>query len=173
MGMPVKAYTQITRPEPAKQAAYLELGGPGGLLSANYESYLNERFSARGGAAWWSFTNLDNFHQEMTAAIGSVSARWDVSDFAGQGDGRFVEAGLAATVGTYSQSRYGTLESEGGFLTLVPMAGLRYQLPQGGWMFRATFTPYVPLIGSYVPLGEGKAKHAINIGASFSGGYAF
>ena len=163
----------ITRPEPAMNAAYVELGGPGGFLSANYERYIDERFSARAGVASWSITNLDNLHESMTSAIGSLSARWDISDFVGKGEGRFAEAGLAVSAGTYSRSRYSTLESEGSFVTLLPMAGLRYQLPQGGWMFRLTFTPYVPVAGRYVPLTDGPDLRAVAPGASLSGGYAF
>ena len=80
---------------------------------------------------------------------------------------------IAAMVGLAmllcSRSVNNALESRGGFVTLVPMGGLRYQLPQGGWMFRLTFTPYVPLTG-------GKArypKEGTSLGGALSGGYAF
>ena len=127
---PVPSDAQITQRPPADNTVYLELGGPGGFLSLNYERYLDDRLSARAGAASWSVSNLNNLHEEMTAAIASVSARWDISDYAGQGDGRFAEGGLALSVGNYSRSVNNALESRGGFVTLVPMGGLRYQLPQ-------------------------------------------
>lgn len=160
---------QIRRDPPADNAAYLEVGGPGGFYSLNYERTTSSVVALRVGATAWSVTNLDNLKEDVSAVIAGVTLRHDVSALVGHEEGRYVEAGAAVSAGSHSRTRYGTLESSGGFLTLVPMVGIRYQPPTGGFLYRVTVTPFVPLAG-------GAAKYPFDgpmMSASLSAGYAF
>ena len=143
--MPLRA--QDTRREEASSSAYLEIGGAGGFYSLNYERYIDEHLSVRVGGADWSTKSFDSQSEKLVAGIVAASARLDISDFIGRGAGRYAEAGVAIASGSHSRSSYDTIEADGPFTTLGPMIGIRYQPLNGGFMYRATFTPYVPISG--------------------------
>lgn len=153
----------------APNSAFLEVGGPGGFYSTNYEHLLNEVVSLRVGATSWNITSFDKQGEKMAAAIVGAAARVDISRYLGKEEGRYIELGATITIGNYSRSSYDSIEADGAFTTLVPMLGIRYQPPRGGFMYRATATPYVPLSG-----GTAQYPHeGVQPGASLSVGYAF
>jgi hypothetical protein len=153
----------------APNAVFLEVGGPGGFYSANYDLLLNSALSVRAGATSWSTTSFDKQGEKLTAAIIGAAVRFDISQFVDRQEGRFLEVGAALSTGTYSRSSYDTIVADGPFTTLVPMIGIRYQPPRGGFMYRATFTPYVPLSGGMSQYPQ----EGVRAGASLSAGYAF
>ena len=153
----------------ATDAAFLEVGGPGGFYSVNYDHLLDDVLSLRAGATSWSTTSFDKQGEKVDAAILGATLRYDISRFVDRIDGRYLEAGATITFGSHSRSSYGTSEASGTFTTLVPMLGIRYQPPHGGFMYRATATPYVPLSGGTARYPQEGAR----AGASLSVGYAF
>lgn len=153
----------------APDAAFVEVGGPGGFYSVNYEHLLDNVLSLRAGATSWSTTSFDKQGEKMDAAIVGALVRYDISRLVDRTDGRYVEAGATITMGSYSRSSYDTIEADGSFTTLVPMLGIRYQPPGGGFMYRATATPYVPLSGGTAQY----PREGVRAGASLSVGYAF
>ncbi len=153
----------------APSSAYLEIGGPGGLYSYNYERFIDEHFSARVGLANWATNTVDDQGEKVVAGIVSVSARLDISDYMGRGPGRYAEVGLAITRGSHSRNSYDIIEADGPFTTLVPLLGIRYQPLNGGFMYRAGYTPYVPLSGGAAQY----PRQGIRSGGELSVGYAF
>lgn len=159
---------QITGPNAAVNAAFLEVGGPGGFYSLNYDRLLNDNVSIRAGATSWSVTSFDKQGEKLTAGIVAATVRADVSRFVDRTEGRYAEAGAAISFASHSRSSYDTIVADGSFVTLVPMIGIRSQTRNGGFMYRATFTPFVPLSGgtAQYPKEGGRAS------ASLSAGYA-
>ena len=64
------------------------------------------------------------------------------------GEGRIAEAGFAVVAGTYRRTRYGATEVDGTYASLVPTIGLRAEPPGGGFTYRITFSPLVPILNS-------------------------
>lgn len=125
---------------------YAELGGPGGMFSLNYENLSKQGFYYRGGVGYWALTNLDNVREELTTVVVGATRRFDVSDRVGQGEGRIVEAGLAVVAGSYRRTRYQDVESNGAYASLVPTFGIRMEPPAGGYTWRLTVTPLIPIV---------------------------
>ena len=145
------------------------MGGPAGFYSANYDRLLNSIFSIRAGATSWSITGFDQQGEKLTAVLIGATVRLDISHFVDREEGRFAELGAVVTAGTHSRTSYHTIEADGAFTTLVPLIGIRYQAPGGGFMYRATFTPYLPLSGGSAQYPQ----EGVRRGASLSAGYAF
>ena len=153
----------------APSAVFVEVGGPGGFYSANYDYLLNSVLSLRGGATSWSTMSFDKQGEKLTAGILGATARFDISRLVGAEHGRYVEAGAAISSGTHDRTSYDSLMTHGPFTTFVPMIGIRYQAPEGGFMYRVTFTPYLPLSGGSAQYPQ----EGVRAGASLSAGYAF
>lgn len=137
---------QIVAPSAPRNIVYAELGGPGGLFSLNYELLSESDFYFRGGAGYWGFTNLDSVHEALMTIVGGATRRFDVSERVGEGEGRIVETGVALVAGTYRRTRYQEVEVDGAYASLVPTFGIRVEPPAGGYSWRLTVTPLIPIV---------------------------
>ena len=160
---------QIIAPSGERNVVYVELGGPGGIFSLNYERLNASDVYLRIGAGTWGFTNLDNVREELRTGVVGAPRRFDVSDLLGRGEGRFVEVGGAVAVGHYFRSRYGATEVDGAFVSAVPEIGIRYEPPGGGFTYRITFAPMLPLINS----ASAFPRASPELWGGFSAGYSF
>ena len=147
-GASIPAEAQIIAPSPVRNVVYAEVGGAGGIVSLNYERLTEQGIYVRGGTGIWSFTNLDNVREEIANLVGGATRRFDISDRLGEGEGRIAEAGFAVVAGTYRRTRYGATEVDGTYASLVPTIGLRAEPPGGGFTYRITFSPLVPILNS-------------------------
>ena len=164
----VAAQAVITMPQP-RPTAYLELAGTGGIYSLNFEPPHESSRVLRYGATSWDLTNLDNVRHSTTALLAGASWLIDVSERLQQPAGRFVELGGALVGGTFEHYDHNVHTDGGPFLSIVPGAGLRYQPPGRGWMYRLTFTPLLPLLGGVGVSSQGRAAPS----AGGSVGYTF
>ena len=137
---------QIVAPLTPRNVVYAEIGGPGGLFSLNYELVSEHGFYYRGGAGYWGLTNLDNVREDLMTIVAGATRRFDVSERVGQGEGRIIEAGLAVAVGSYRRTRYQVVEVDGTYASLVPTFGIRMEPPAGGYTWRITVTPLIPIV---------------------------
>ena len=133
------AAAQDARPVTAGNAVYVELLGNGLLWSISYDRLLTPNVSARVGGGFTSATDADG--DNLTLAIVPVTASY----LWGSGNGR-LETGLGVSLASASVSLNFTDEevsTEGSDRTLLGTAtvGYRYQRPDGGFVFRAGFTP--------------------------------
>ena len=156
------------QPGPARNATYLEIAGPGGIFSLNHEYLVGERVSIRGGFTSWSTTSFDGLDESLSAAIAGVSRHYDASSVFG-GEGRLVELGLAAIVGSYTRRSFGEAEREGTFVNLSPQLGVRLQRPRGGFFLRATATPVIHLLngGNAFPVDSPAMSAGISLGYAY------
>jgi hypothetical protein len=141
----------------AQNAAYFELGGSAIIPTANYERRLSEHWFGRIGLALVVASSSDD--TDTTVAI-PLTASW-VSRPASN---HHLELGGGVTiVGGDSQDLYdwsGDDEEQFSTAFVSGIAGYRYQKPDGGFLFRAVFTP-VAGGGDFLPW------------AGFSFGYAW
>lgn len=126
--------------------AYLEVIGAGGLYSLNVERLTSPTTVLRVGATAWSLTNVDGVSSHQNALIGSVAKLIDLSPFVGR-DNRWAEVGLGVVAGSNSHEQYGE-RREGALVAALGTVGLRYQNPDGGFMYRVTFTPFYAFASS-------------------------
>lgn len=152
----------------ARNATYLELGGPGGLFSLNQDFLVRDHVSIRGGFTSWGNQALDGIDENLDAGIIGVSRHFDAGEVFG-GEGRFVEVGLAVLAGHYSRKSYGRVERDGAFATLSPQLGIRLQRPGGGFFLRATATPMIHLISgdNAFPVSSPKMAAGISLGWAY------
>lgn len=143
---PGRAGAQIMAPSSARNIVYAEIGGAGGLFSLNYERLTEEGFYFRGGTGFSGLTNLDNVREDIRTIVAGASRRFDISDLLGQGAGRIAEAGVAVVAGTYKRTRYDVTEVDGTYASLVPTVGLRAEPPAGGFTYRITISPLLPIV---------------------------
>jgi len=154
----------------AKNAIYLDLAGPGGLYSLNYDRMITDELSARIGFSYISAGGSASSGGTTTSAevslltipitvsylgIGSLSNQFELGGGATfmrvTGDG-FISAGSDSSGASASATVIG----------LTPMAGYRHQAPDGGFVFRIGLSPLVMLGGEggvlpwgYLSLGAG------------------
>jgi hypothetical protein len=117
------------------QSVYVELGGPGLLFSANYDTRFSERRDGFGGRIGIGFiagggSSLVSFPVQLNYLLGKSS--------------KYFEIGAGATYASYSgQSLFSfdntttTSHTVLGTMTF----GYRYQPVDGGFNFRASFNP--------------------------------
>ena len=144
-GLSRPSAAQIIAASPERNVVYAELGGAGGIFSLNYERLTEQGIYFRGGTGFWSLTNLDAVHENITNIVAGATKRFDISDLLGRGEGRIVEAGFAIVAGTYKRTRYDATEVDGTYASLAPTIGLREEPPAGGLTYRITLSPLIPL----------------------------
>lgn len=115
----------------APHAIYLEVLGNGVLYSLNYERRFTPHISGRVGFMYTRAESEGSFSDDLAQAnVRSSGSVWLVplmiNYLSGQGNNHF-EAGVGVLLGS----------AELGTATL----GYRYQRPDGGFVFRAGFTP--------------------------------
>jgi hypothetical protein len=123
-----------------ENAAYFELGGSAVIPSANYERRLNERWFGRVGLAVVVASTSED--TDTTVAI-PLTASWVNRP----GSNHHLELGGGVTiVGGDRQDLYDWGDDDDDQYStafLSGIAGYRYQKPDGGFLFRAVFTPVV------------------------------
>ncbi|MGM0558522.1 MAG: hypothetical protein ACQEVA_19205 [Myxococcota bacterium] len=151
----------VDEPSP-RQSVYLELGGPGIAYSVNYERFIGPHWSIRAGGSVFSLVESET-RDAMTAFVAPVTGQYLFFDGAHHLElGGGLHAGMfRSTLNTYGQAEtFGLIAATG-------VAGYRYQQPDGGWLFRATFTP-IYWGERFAILGS-----ALQVWGSLSLGYAF
>jgi len=125
----------------AGNALYVELGGNGAWYSVNYERYLRDDASVRLGAMYMSV--------EATAGESSASASWlaipVMFNYMGLAAGNHaLELGAGVDFMHFSAgaSTFDATATASGFVPVgTATIGYRYARPQGGFLFKAGYTP--------------------------------
>ncbi|HET7434312.1 MAG TPA: hypothetical protein VFN10_06315 [Thermoanaerobaculia bacterium] len=123
----------------ARNAAYFELGGSAVVPSFNYERRLNERWFARIGASIVEGESSDGdtartFVIPLTASsVNRPSANHHLE----LGGGILIAAGDRQDLFDLGEDDDETFST----LFVTGIVGYRYQKPDGGFQFRAVFTP--------------------------------
>jgi hypothetical protein len=128
-------------------AAYGEIGGSGIIPTVNYERRLNERWFGRIGlGVAFSYTEEDS---DAAFAIPLT-----VSSVNRPASNHHLELGGGITIVAGDRQElfdYGDDDDENfSTLSVTGIVGYRYQKPDGGFLFRATFTPVVSE-GDFLP----------------------
>ncbi|GAC1649588.1 MAG: hypothetical protein NVS4B3_06920 [Gemmatimonadaceae bacterium] len=152
------AAQQAVAPDIAKNAAYFEFLGNGGLYSVNYERRVARAVAIRiGGAQFSSDGFLGGATTDITSGLVMVNA------LSGAG-GHKLELGVGIMAGRISSPP----TKEGGFANITGVVGYRYD-PARGTVFRVGVTPFVAL--SDGPSAYPDNGGFVSVGASF--GLAF
>lgn len=134
IGVPAQAQSE---PRRFVHAVYAELLGNAGLISVNAEHQFPRGAIFR--LAIGSWTSEDWFSDNETRV---TSMPLTLAFTRGEGKHQ-LEWGGGLTAGHRSE----TFGSDGPFVSLTGIAGYRYHRPDGGFLFRATFTPFLGLSG--------------------------
>jgi len=129
------------------QNVYIELGGPGLLFSANYDTRFSQRRDGLGGRIGLGFIE--------TGGVSVVTVPVQLNYLLGKKD-KYFEIGLGATYASFNSgsdffsdgSKPLTASTVLGTMTF----GYRYQPVDGGFNFRASFTP-IFYSANFVPYG--------------------
>jgi hypothetical protein len=129
--------------ESAENAVYVELGGAGAWYTLNYERYLRKDASVRVGAMYMSI--------EASAGSSSAKASWIavpiMFNYLGLAAGSHaleLGAGIDMMYFSGASSAFdATAESSGVVPVGTANLGYRYSAPEGGFVFRAGYTPLV------------------------------
>lgn len=150
----------------AKNGAYFELGGNGGLYSINYERFLSSNVSIRGGFA--SFSTWGIFFNLLAVNITTFPVL--VNYFYGTGSHK-LELGAGVLLGTSKvTSALNNQENKSSAIfDLTAVVGYRYQKPEGGIIFRAGLTPFLALTGEE----DEYPQEGFTLSGGISIGYAF
>jgi hypothetical protein len=131
-------------PREARNAFYAELGGSGAVYSLNYERFFGEDTSLRAGFGYVSLEGAEIDGGTVTAKISLLTIPVTVSYLGiGAGNHRLELGGGAVIAKITGEARDGSAEAFGSANGVVgtAIAGYRYVRPQGGFTFRAAFTP--------------------------------
>lgn len=130
-----------TAPPPARNAVYVELAGNGGFYTVNYERFIRPDASIRAGLMYMSVS--------ATAGGSSASSSWTsvplMFQYLGVANGSHaleLAGGLSLMHFSAGASTFDAAAMSSGFVP-VPTAtiGYRYSSPEGGFLFRAGYTP--------------------------------
>ena len=149
------SYSQENKIEPVSkraQSAFLELGGNGIILSANYETRFAKKQNGFGGRIGLGIvTDFLDPTSGLTIPVG-------INYLAGKRN-HYLEAGLGATIYTLKGlTLFKDNINEGGVI-FVPSLGYRYQPLDGSFVFRIFASPLI---------GEGSTFWAgLSIGYKF------
>lgn len=128
------------RAETARNAAYFELGGSAVVPSINYERRLTDRWFGRIGA---SVVTGESENDTDTTFVFPITA----SSVSRPASNHHLELGGGVTISTGdTQDIFDDFEEEDEEFTRVFASGIlgyRYQRPDGGFQFRAAFTPII------------------------------
>jgi hypothetical protein len=136
----------------AKNLVYLELLGNGGVYSINYERMLTDDLSARLG---FSYLSVSTSAGDASAKANLVTAPALINYTVG-GRNHRAEVGAGATLVYVSASSEGGsgvgASGEGVAVLGTGVVGYRYAPADGGFVFRAGFTPLFGK-GGFLPWG--------------------
>ena len=155
---------QITWGSTAKTSVFVELLGNGGLLTWNLDRKLNQRTTLRLGYGNYHSIELGDqepkHYRTYTAMLNGLAG----------GPTLWMEAGIGGRIGSHRIDAY-TLPSKR-FRDVTAVIGIRRQPLDGGFVFRAGFTPrYV--IESELDYRPGYRPPRLSGGAGASIGVAF
>lgn len=153
-------------------ALFLDLGGPGGLWSANASLRVIDRFAINAGGAYYSITTSSSgtvsgstFTAFVIPVSGSLLLLGKISHFLEAQAGVDIIGATITGTGTTSSGFYGS--SSGSAIIPFIGAGYRYWPYDGGFFFRVN-AYYIIATGSATTTSSGSSPWA---GLSF--GYAF
>ncbi|HEY0142425.1 MAG TPA: hypothetical protein VGF48_16120 [Thermoanaerobaculia bacterium] len=140
------AIAPVADAQDARNAVYFELGGSAIVPSFNYERRVSEAWFGRVGFSVITSETVEDSDTDTTIVI-PITASW-ISHRAAN---HHLEAGGGLTVAAGDrQELFDSIDDEEDQFSAVIATGIigyRYQKPDGGFQFRAVFTP---LIGSGV-----------------------
>lgn len=147
----------------AKNSVYLDIMGTGGWYSLNYERILFTKdkldLGISSGASVTHFKDFDrHFNPDLSIPL-SLNAFY--------GKNHHLEVGIGTTFASvvradedYDAQRYLNIN-------LTMTLGYRYQKPGGGFLFRAAYTPIIPVYRQISENGEFKNWFSLSFGYSF------
>ena len=128
----------------ANNSVYLELGGSGAIYSVNYERFVADNVPIRIGFGYISLTGANINGSTVTSDISLLTIPLTMSYLGISSGNHCLELGggpvFARITGAASSSSAKAFGSATG-LVGTAIAGYRYVRPQGGFTFRAAFTP--------------------------------
>lgn len=143
----LKAQENDTVPR-ARNAIFIELAGPGGLYSVNYDRCFHDQMSVRIGFTTWTlpwFIGTDlrftGFPLMLNYFTGQGDTHWEI--------GGGIVPFISRSSGESSFWGKSSSEERSGVIGAVS-AGFRVQPPEGGFFFRAVVTPLFGPGGSIV-----------------------
>ncbi len=138
------AWARAEEAHEANNSFYIELGGSGAIYSLNYERFVQDDFTLRIGVGYISLTGAQINGATVTADVSLLTIPVTAS-YLGIGSGNHrLELGAGAVFAKITgSSSSGSAKAFGSSTGLVgtAIAGYRYARPQGGFTFRAAFTP--------------------------------
>jgi hypothetical protein len=130
--VPCQSYAQYSLATPKQNQLYLELGGNGLIYSINYERFLSENFTIRGGFG----ITPGFFFVEGTFIDIPVTASYLIGSERSK-----LEMGLGATfLASSNVEVFGLDSGDQSLIILTGIVGYRYTSPSG-FVFRIFFTP--------------------------------
>jgi hypothetical protein len=146
LAAPVAGVAEVTPTPPsaerqARNTLYVELLGSGGVYSLNYERFVSPEVALRVGAGYVSVSGADaTTSQSVTLFTLPVT----VSYTGWRSGGHAFELGAGVLYASASAKASGSGTSafaSGSGIGATAIAGYRYAPPEGGFNFRAAFTP--------------------------------
>lgn len=147
----------------AKNAVYLDIMGTGGWYSLNYER---------------SMYSADKLHLGISGGVsanhfkdftGKFNPDWSfpVSLNAFYGRNHHAEFGIGSTFVSVVRANQDYDPERALNINMTMTLGYRYQRPEGGFLFRAAYTPIIPVYREYTERGGFKNWFSVSFGYSF------
>jgi hypothetical protein len=131
----------------ARNSIFLEIAGAGGFYSLNYDRVVTEQFSIRAGFGYFAAGASASSGTSSVSAKMSLLAIPVVGNFLLGGQNHKLELGAGITMfrfsGDASNSFGGSASATGMMPAGTAVIGYRYVPADGGFTFRAGFTPLV------------------------------
>lgn len=147
----------------AKNSVYLDIMGTGGWYSLNYERILFTKdkldLGISSGASVTHFKDFDRrFNPDFSIPL-SLNAFY--------GKNHHLEVGVGSTFASVVRADEDYLAQRYLNINLTMTLGYRYQKPGGGFLFRAAYTPIIPVYRQISENGEFKNWFSLSFGYSF------
>jgi hypothetical protein len=139
---------QVTSSKPliAKNALYVELGGNGVGYTLNYERRIAEQASLRVGGMFWKASATASSGGDSVSSSATMAIVPVMANFLGLGTANHkLEVGAGVAMAYFSGEASNSIGDKVSGTGMVPMGtatlGYRYQPRDGGFLFRAGYTP--------------------------------
>lgn len=147
----------------ARNALYLDLMGTGGWYGLNYERIVyNKEKLCIGVSSGVSVTNLKDFYRQFNP---DFSLPISLNTFYGKN--HHVELGIGSTFASVVRANEDYVARRYLNINLTMTLGYRYQKPEGGFLFRAAYTPILSVYRQIAENGEFKNWFSLSFGYSF------
>jgi hypothetical protein len=131
----------------ARNSIFIELAGNGGIYSLNYDRVITEQFSVRAGFGYMSMGATASSGTTSVSAKASILAVPVVGNFLLGSQNHKLELGAGITMFRFSGDASNSLGNSASATGMAPagtaVIGYRYVPGDGGFTFRAGFTPLV------------------------------